>query len=182
MATQFTRIEPQHRAFIERQRIFFVASAAADSRVNLSPKGLDALRVLDDRSVCYLDLTGSGSETSAHLLADGRLTIMFCAFEGPPNILRLYGHGRSLVRGTSDYAEMLAARYGGVETPGARAIIVLDCDLVQTSCGFAVPLFDYKDDRPTLVRWAEQKGEDGVAAYRREKNAESMDGLPTGLL
>ena len=181
MAKQFACIEQQHRTFIERQHIFFVASATADSRVNLSPKGLGSLRVIDDRSVCYLDLTGSGSETAAHLKADGRLTIMFCAFEGAPNILRLYGKGRSLVRGTAEYAAMLAAHFDNAEPPGARQIVMLDCDLVQTSCGFAVPLYDYKDDRTTLVRWAEQKGEAGVQDYRSEKNATSMDGLPTGL-
>ena len=181
MAKQFDRIEPAHRAFIERQHIFFVASATADSRVNLSPKGLDALRVIDDHSVCYLDLTGSGSETAAHLKADGRLTIMFCAFEGAPNILRLYGKGRSLLRGTAEYAAMLAAHFDNTEPPGARQIVMLECDLVQTSCGFAAPLFDYKGERPTLIRWAQAQGETGLRDYRRAKNATSMDGLPTGL-
>ena len=182
MGQQFASITPRHRAFIEKQHIFFVASATADSRVNVSPKGLDALRVIDERRVCYLDLTGSGSETAAHLLADGRLTLMFCAFEGAPNILRLFGRGRSLVRGTAEYAALLQSHFGGQETPGARQIVVLDCDLVQTSCGFAVPLFEFRDDRPTLIRWADAKGEQGVDEYRREKNAASIDGLPTGLI
>ena len=107
---------------------------------------------------------------------------MFCAFEGAPNILRLFGRGRSLVRGTAEYAALLQSHFGGQETPGARQIVVLDCDLVQTSCGFAVPLFEFRDDRPTLIRWAEAKGEQGVDEYRREKNAASIDGLPTGLI
>lgn len=182
MAKQFDRIEPAHRAFIEKQHIFFTASATASGRVNVSPKGLDALRVIDEHTVCYLDLTGSGSETAAHLLADGRLTIMFCAFEGAPNILRLYGQGRSLSRGGADYAQLLERHFDNIEPPGARQIVVLSCDLVQTSCGYAVPLFDYAAERPTLIRWAETKGEDGLRAYREEKNAVSIDGLPTGLV
>ncbi len=182
MAKQFPRIEAEHRAFLLRQKVFFVASAAADGRVNLSPKGLDALRVLGDLSVAYLDLTGSGSETAAHLRADGRLTLMACAFEGPPLILRLYGRGRSLARGGPDYARVLADAFSGVEPTGARQIVVLDVDRVQTSCGYGVPLFEYQGERDTLVRWAEKKGEEGLAAYRREKNARSIDGIATGLV
>lgn len=181
MAKQFPRIEPSHRDFIARQRVFFTASATADSRVNLSPKGLDALRVIDDSTVAYLDHIGSGNEASAHLRADGRLTIMMCAFEGPPLILRLYGRGSVLLRGTPGYSDLLAAHFSGEEPVGARQIVRLDVDLVQTSCGFGVPLFAYKDERPSLPRWAETKGADGLDAYRREKNAVSMDGLPTGM-
>lgn len=181
MAKQFASIEPDLRAFIERQHIFFVASAAAESRVNVSPKGLDALRVLGPNSVVYLDHTGSGSETAAHLKADGRLTIMFCAFEGAPMILRLYGRGRVIRRGSEEYARLLAAQFGGVEPAGARQMVVLDIDLVQTSCGYAVPHFEYREERPGLTRWAEGKGEEGLEAYRREKNMVSLDGLPTGL-
>lgn len=181
MAKQFPHIEPAHRDFIERQKIFFAASAAADGRVNVSPRETGALRVLDANRIAYLDLTGSGSETAAHLRAMGRLTLMFCAFEGPPLILRLYGQGKSLRRGSPDYAALLAAEYGNEEPAGARQIVLLDIDLVQTSCGFGVPLFDYAGERPTLRRWAEAKGEEGLEAYRREKNAHSIDGLPTGL-
>jgi Pyridoxamine 5'-phosphate oxidase len=182
MAKQFPRIEPAHREFLLRQKMFFTASAAADGRVNVSPKGLDALRVLGPDAVCYLDRTGSGNETAAHLRATGRLTIMTCAFEGPPMILRLYGRGRILRRGGADYAALLAEAFDGEEPPGARHIVHLAVDLVQTSCGYGVPLFDYKGERPTLTRWAEAKGEAGLEAYRREKNARSLDGLPTGLL
>lgn len=181
MGKQFTAMEPAHRELIARQRIFFTATAAAGSRVNVSPKDAAALRVVNPSAVAYLDQTGSGSETAAHLLADGRLTLMFCAFEGPPVILRLYGRGRSVVRGTAEYGALIESLFDNEERPGARQIVWLDVELVQTSCGYGVPLFDYAGERPTLVRWAEAKGEDGLAEYRRMKNAVSIDGLPTGL-
>jgi Pyridoxamine 5'-phosphate oxidase len=182
MAQQFAQIEPAQRDFIARQHMFFVATAAAGGRVNLSPKGLDALRVLGPNLVAYLDRTGSGNETAAHLRNDGRLTLMLCAFEGPPRILRLYGKGRVLRRGTAEYARLLAEAFNGEEPIGARQIVVLEVELVQTSCGFGVPLYDYRGERPALTRWAESKGQDGLEAYRREHNARSIDGLPTGLL
>jgi hypothetical protein len=181
MAKQFAEIGPTHRDFILRQRVFFAASAAAGSRINVSPKDGASLRVLAPNRVAYLDCTGSGNETSAHMLADGRLTIMVCAFEGPPMILRLYGHGHVVHRGTAAYSDLLAAEFGGVEPVGARQFVVLDVELVQTSCGYGVPLFDYEGERPSLVRWAEAKGEAGLVAYRRETNVRSIDGLPTGL-
>lgn len=181
MATQYSQLDPVHRDFIARQHIFFVASAADGARINLSPKGLAGMRVLDERTACYLDLTGSGNETAAHLRADGRLTFMFCAFEGAPLILRLYGRGRVALRGSAEYARVLADAFGGAEPVGARQIVILDIDLVQTSCGYGVPHYVYQDERPSLVRWAESKGEEGLAAYRREKNARSMDGLETGM-
>jgi len=181
MGKQFGSIEKVHHEFIERQRIFFTASAAAGTRVNVSPKDAASLRILHANAVAYLDQTGSGSETAAHLLADGRLTLMFCAFEGPPVILRLYGTGKSLVRGTAEYSELLASLFGNEEPLGARQIVWLDIDLVQTSCGYGVPLFEYAGERPTLLRWAQAKGEDGLVEYRRLKNSTSIDGLPTGL-
>ncbi len=181
VAKQFPRIEPLHREFILRQRIFFTASAAADGRVNVSPRSTDALRVLGTNSVAYLDLTGSGNETAAHLRASGRLTIMFCSFEGPPMILRLYGRGRILPRGGLEYAQLLAAEFGNTEPLGARQMVMLDIELVQTSCGYGVPLFDYHGERDTLTRWGEAKGRAGVETYQREKNTHSIDGLPTGL-
>jgi hypothetical protein len=181
MAKQFASIEPAHREFIGKQHIFFTASATAESRVNVSPRPTDAFRVLDEHTVFYLDATGSGSETSAHLRIDGRLTIMFCAFEGAPNILRLYGQGRTLRRGSRSYAALLDSHFNGVEFPGARQMVMLEVDLVQTSCGYGVPFFSYTGERPTLTRWAESKGEDGLDEYRRVKNSRSLDGLPTGL-
>jgi Pyridoxamine 5'-phosphate oxidase len=181
MAKQFKSIEPIHREFILQQRIFFAASAAAQGRVNVSPKDKAALRILSENSVAYLDQTGSGSETAAHLRADGRLTLMFCAFSGAPMILRLYGRGKCLFRGSLAYSALLASGFENEERPGARQIVVLDIDLVQTSCGYGVPLFEYVDERPTLTRWAEAKGEAGLEEYRRLKNALSLDGLPTGI-
>jgi hypothetical protein len=182
MATQYDHIDDKRRAFIEWQHVFFVASAAEGARINVSPKGLDALRVLGPNAVVYLDLTGSGNETSAHLMADGRMTIMFCAFDGPPVILRLYGRGRVLPRGGTEYAALLAERYGGVEPLGARQMVLQDINLVQTSCGYGVPNYAYAGERPSLPNWSMQKGADGLVAYRQEKNTRSIDGLPTGFV
>jgi len=182
MAKQFGCIEAKHHEFILQQRIFFAASAAAEGRVNVSPKDGAALRILSPNRVAYLDQTGSGNETAAHLRANGRLTIMFCAFAGAPLILRLYGQGWALLRGGRAYSDLLASAFSNEERPGSRQIVVLDIDLVQTSCGFGVPLFDYVAERPTLTRWAEAKGEAGLEEYRRSKNAFSIDGLPTGIL
>jgi len=181
MAKQFAIMMPAHREFIARQRIFFTASATSTSRVNVSPRPTDALRVLDERTVAYLDLTGSGSETAAHLRVDGRITLMFCALDEPPSILRLYGRGTSLARNTSEYAVFLASAFDNQEPLGARQIVRIDIDLVQTSCGYGVPLFEYIGERSTLQRWAQQKGDAGLEEYRRQKNACSLDGLPTGL-
>ena len=182
MAKQFPSIAPDLRDFILRQRVFFIASAAADGRVNVSPKNVDALRVLGENSVAYLDLTGSGNETAAHLRLNNRLTLMFCAFEGPPKILRLYGSGRIVPRRGSEYRKLLTAQFAGVEPPGARQMVALNVDRVQTSCGYGVPLFDYVGERPTLTRWAEAKSEEELEEYWRRKNTHSIDGLPTGLL
>ena len=180
MGQRFPSIEDRHRDFIEKQRIFFVASAAPTGRVNLSPKGMDALRVLGPNAVAYLDVTGSGSETAAHLHAsvDRRLTMMFCAFGGPPMILRLFGQGESLPRGSAGYAALLPQFE---ELPGARQIVRLSVDLVQTSCGMAVPHFDYREERPELQNWATRQGPEGLRKYWRLKNKESIDGFPTGL-
>lgn len=182
MATQFPTLTEAHVAFIRRQRIFFVASAAGRSRVNCSPRGTDCFRCLDGNRVAYLDKTGSGNETSAHLRAGGNMTIMFCAVEGPPLILRLYGIGTVHRRTTVSFADLLTEHFDGLAPPGTRQIITLDVNLVQSSCGYGVPSFDYVGERDTLDRWAAQKGEEGVERYRREKNVTSLDGLPTGLL
>ncbi|QAU44267.1 pyridoxamine 5'-phosphate oxidase family protein [Bradyrhizobium guangzhouense] len=181
MGKQFTGIEPEHRAFIERQNIFFVASAPPKGRINVSPKGMSSFRVLGENDVAYLDCTGSGSETRAHLMAsdDKRLTIMFCAFEGPPMILRLYGQGRSLMRGTPDYAELAS---GFEDMAGARQIVRLSVDLVQTSCGMGVPLFDYKQERGSLIRYWTAQGIGNLRKYWGLKNNKSIDGLPTGFV
>ena len=172
------RLDDKLIEFIRRQQMFFTASApSSGGRINVSPKGIDALHVIDPETVCYLDLTGSGNETAAHVKENGRLTIMLCAFEGAPLILRLYGTGRSVYPGASEWAD-LSAHFPQRE--GTRQIIVLDIESVQTSCGFGVPRYEYVDQRETLVRWGEQKGEEGVRAYWAEHNVTSIDGLPTG--
>ena len=178
MSTQFAGIAAEHRAFIARQKIFFVASAAPTGRVSVSPKGMSAFRVLGDNDAAYLDCTGSGSETRAHLMAsdDRRLTIMFCAFDGKPVILRLYGQAESLMRGTPGYDGII---HLFDEMPGARQIVRLSVDLVQTSCGLGVPLFDYKEDRTGLAGHWTERGDDELRAYWARKNARSIDGFPT---
>ncbi len=181
MAKDFAALTGHHRAFIARQHMFFTASAAAGTRINISPRSTDLLRVIGDNAVVYLDRTGSGNETAAHLRADGRLTVMFCSVEGPPLILRLYGRGGVLQRGGAEYATLLAAEYAGTEPLGARQMVRLDFDLVKSSCGYGVPLFAYREERDTMDRWAEAKGPDGLEAYHRETNVTSIDGLPTGL-
>ena len=182
MAERHPRLDEKLRAFIARQRIFFTATAAPDARVNLSPREGGALRVVDDLALAYLDRTGSGNETAAHLRADGRMTIMLCAFEGPPMILRLYGQGRILHRDSASDHAMLNRCVDGKAPDVARQIVRLDIDIGQTSRGFGVPLFDYKEDRTVLERWARGKSPDGISAYWREKNMTSIDGLPTGIL
>ncbi|MBL8000362.1 MAG: pyridoxamine 5'-phosphate oxidase family protein [Flavobacteriales bacterium] len=165
--------------FIARQRLYFVATAASTGRVNLSPKGMDTFRVISPTRVAYLDLTGSGNETAAHLQADGRITFMFCAFEGPPMILRLYGTG-SVVRPGHEAWNELRPLFGP-PLPGERQLIVADVGTVQASCGYGVPLYTYEADREQLVQWATRKGDVGLEAYRAEKNAHSIDGFPTGI-
>lgn len=181
MGKQFDAIDEPRQAFIARQRIFFTASAAPGTRVNLSPRSTDSFRVLGPNAVAYLDRTGSGNETAAHLRADGRLTVMFCAFEGPPKILRLYGRAQMLPRGSAPYHALLAEAFGGAEPRGTRQILKLAVDLVQTSCGYGVPLFDFVGERDSLDRWANAKTDAEIEAYQRQKNTRSLDGLPTGL-
>jgi len=166
-------------AYVAEQHIFFTASAAHEGRVNLSPKGINTFRCLSRRQVAYLDLTGSGNETSAHILENGRLTIMFCSFIGKPMILRLYGQG-SVIRPRDSAWEQFYPLFQPV--PGTRQIIKLDIDSVQTSCGNGVPLYAYQGERQQIVAWAEAKGEQGLYDYWRVKNQVSIDGLPTGLL
>lgn len=176
----FESISDAHRAFIEAQQMFFAASAplAADGHVNLSPKGLDTLRVLGPNQVAYFDLTGSGNETSAHIRENGRVTLMFCAFQGPPSILRLYGNGDVILPGDARWPDFRALFPG---LPGGRQIIVVDVHRVQTSCGYAVPNYEFAAQRDTLVRWTDAKGEDGIRDYWREKNSQTIDGMPTPL-
>jgi hypothetical protein len=162
--------------WIGRQHVFFVATAPSDGgHVNLSPKGHDSLRVIDPSTVAYLDLTGSGAETIAHTRQNGRITVMFCAFEGPPQILRLFGTGEAHPVGSPPFDD-LAPRFPAIA--GARAIVTVAIERVQTSCGYSIPFMDYRDERPTLQQWAQRKGEDGLRAYWADRNAASIDGLP----
>jgi hypothetical protein len=180
MGKFFQNLTPAQRDFIVRQKIFFAASAPNNGRVNVSPKGMDTFRVLTDTHVGYLDVTGSGNETAAHLADNGRLTLMFCAFEAAPMILRLYTRARVVRSGHEDWAQFRPLF--GPALPGERQLILADVESVQTSCGFGVPFFDYQGDRDQLNVWAERKGPEGVAAYWSEKNVKSIDGLPTGIL
>jgi hypothetical protein len=179
MATFYSELDESLRHFIAQQKVFFTATAPVRGRINVSPKGMDTFRCLDARTVCYLDLTGSGSEASAHLMENGRMTIMFCSFSEKPLILRLYGKGEVIRPGHPRWAEF-STQFASL--PGQRHIIVLHIDSAQTSCGYAVPLLEFKEERKVLCDWADKKGPDGMQQYRREKNARSIDGLPTGLV
>lgn len=174
MAKTYESLEPL-RAFIEAQPVFFVATAAPTGHVNLSPKGLDSLAITGERQVVWADLTGSGVETIAHLRADGRITIMFCAFWGPPKIVRLQGTGRAVLPDDEGFAE-LASLFKPF--PGLRSIIVADLDRITDSCGYGVPEMTLTGERPLLEQWADKKGPDGVAAYQADRNASSIDGFP----
>jgi hypothetical protein len=176
MATAYDEISDDLAQWIGAQPMFFVATAPADGgHVNVSPKGLDTLRVLGPTRVVYLDLTGSGIETIAHLRDNGRITLMWCAFEGAPRIARAYGTGRVHGVGTPEF-DALATHFAPI--PGMRSIIEVDVERVSTSCGYAVPLMQFEGQRDRLVKWAEAKGDDALPAYRASKNAASIDGLP----
>ena len=177
MAKTYDGIDERMAAFLCAQHVFFVgtAPAGADGHVNVSPKGLDSFRILAPTTVAYLDLTGSGVETIAHLRDNGRITFLFCAFAGPPKIVRLYGRGEVVRPGDADFAD-LAARYPAL--PGVRSVIRVHLERITDSCGYAVPTYRYVRERNQLVQWAERKGADGLATYQRVNNARSVDGLP----
>ena len=179
MADKFKALAPDHIEFIERQHLFFVGTAGSEGRVNVSPKGLDTLRVVDESQVIWLNLTGSGNETSAHVQESGRMTLMFCSFEKRPLILRLYGQAVVVHSRDSEWQD-LSPLFG--EIAGARQIFKLKVDLVQTSCGFAVPFYDFVGEREALLRWAENRGRDGLAEYWQEHNQVSLDRKPTHIL
>jgi hypothetical protein len=179
MAKFVPSLTAAHLAFIAEQKIYFVASAPHTGRVNLSPKGMDTFRVLSPTRVGYLDVTGSGNETAAHLLENGRVTLMMCSFTASPLIFRIYGRGRAIHPGDTDWTQLRPLF--GPPLAGERQLIVVEIDSIQTSCGFGVPFFAYVGERSTLVDYAEKKGPAGMAAYRAEKNQRSIDGLPTGL-
>lgn len=176
MSDQFESLSSQHRRFIEEQRIFFVGTAAPDGRVNLSPKGTSSLSVVSAKEILWLNLTGSGNETAAHVLEANRITLMWCAFEGSPMILRAYGEATPIYPEDDRWAECVDRIPASV---GARQYFSVAVDLVQTSCGYAVPLYDYREDRVALEKWADKKGESGIRDYWDEENALSLDGRPT---
>lgn len=178
MGAKYDHIPDKQRDFIAAQHMFFVATAAPEGSVNVSPKGQDSLRVLGPNRVAWLNWTGSGNETAAHVLANPRMTLMFCAFEGKPNILRLYGTAKMIQppdEGWSEFAKLFP------EVVGARQVFDMQVELVQTSCGFGVPLYDYVGQREHMPMWAGRKGEAGSLAYQDKHNTVSLDGLPTGL-
>jgi hypothetical protein len=179
MGKKTDHIAPRIAEFIKNQHIFFVGTAAAEGRVNVSPKGTDSFRVINKNKIVWLNLTGSGNETAAHVLQNNRMTIMFCAFEGKPLILRLYG--KATIFHPRDTEFQLYSEYFP-NAVGSRQIIEMDVDLVQTSCGFGVPFMDYNSERSMLDDWANQKGEDGIEQYWADKNTKSIDGFETQII
>ena len=179
MGQKYSSIPDKMIEFIGRQHLFFVGTAAADSRVNISPKGMDSLRVINGNRVVWLNVTGSGNESAAHVQQNPRMTIMFAAFEGSPLILRLYGQAKVIHHKDAQWNELSALFK---PTPGARQIFDLSIDLVQSSCGTAVPFFDYVEDREQLKNWAIKKGEEGIKDYWQNKNQNSIDGLPSHIV
>lgn len=174
MAEFFPALTDEHRAFIAKQPVFFVATAAPGARINLSPKGMDAFRVLDDTTVAYLDLMGSGNETNAHLLADGRITVMFCAFDRPALIMRLYGHGAAVLPQDERFAA-LAAQFPAM--PGVRQIFRIAVDSIQTTCGWGVPEMELTRERRTLIKYHAQRSPEALLEIMTTR-IRSIDGLP----
>ncbi|MBI2287067.1 MAG: pyridoxamine 5'-phosphate oxidase family protein [Nitrosomonadales bacterium] len=179
MGKLYKQLTDDLTGFIQRQKLFFVGTAADDGRVNVSPKGMDTLRVVTEDRVVWLNLTGSSNETAAHLRENDRITLMFCAFEGDPLVLRLYGHARIFHPRDAEWDSLLTL-FPAI--PGARQIIDMSIDLVQTSCGFGVPFFEFRAERDQLEKWAEKKGPEGIRQYWEEKNQISLDGKPTGIV
>ena len=179
MGKQLESITPELKEFIKNQKIFFVGTAAEEGRVNVSPKGTDSFRVLNQNKIAWLNLTGSGNETAAHLLLNDRMTIMFCAFEGKPMILRLYGQAKIYHNRDKEYQDLIGLF---PENTGSRQVIEMQVEMVQTSCGFAVPFMDFKKERETLNAWSTKQGIEGVEEYWKNKNTVSIDGFETKIL
>jgi hypothetical protein len=178
MGAKHPALKPQHIDFIREQPVYFVSTAPDDGYINLSPKGLDSLHIIDETHLLWLNLTGSANETAAHLLENSRITLMFCAFEGEPLILRLYGHGE-IVTPDNPLWESLLSHFP--YSDGARQLIKMAIELVHTSCGFGVPLMQYQGQRQQLPRWIEKKGVDGIRAYQKKNNTISLNGKPTDI-
>ena len=178
MAKFNTKITTRVNQFIAAQKVFFVATAPKNGRINLSPKGMDSFRVLNENRVAWLSVTGSGNETSAHLLDDNRITIMFCAFDGAPNILRLYGHAKEVLPEDSEWDELISQF---PKLSGTRQIFDVTVETTQNSCGMSIPFYEYKEERNELLDWASEIGENGIKQYWNAKNQKSIDGLETKL-
>jgi hypothetical protein len=182
MSKLYEVIDDDLRRFIAAQHVFFVATAPSGSEghINCSPKGLDTFRVLDPQTVAYVDFVGSGVETISHLRQNGRIVFLFCAFDGPPKILRLHGRGEAIELGHPEFGPLFAT-FGRESTLGVRSVVRVAVTRIADSCGYAVPLYRFEGERDQLDAWAQRKGEDGVATYKQENNASSIDGL-AGLL
>ena len=178
MGKKLEHITEDLQNFIKSQKIFFVGTAMSKGRVNISPKGMDTFRILGPNKIVWLNLTGSGNETATHLQENNRMTIMFCAFEGKPLILRLYGNAKIFHERDSSYNEYIELF---PPIAGSRQVIEMEVDLVQTSCGFAVPFMDFKEERTQLKSWAEKQGKENIKSYWKEKNTISLDGYETGI-
>jgi len=179
VAKHYEKLSDDLIEFIEHQKIYFVGTAANDGTINISPKGWDTLRVLSPNRIVWLNITGSGNETAAHLLQNERMSIMFCAFDGNPKILRLYGKAKSIHPRDAQWNELSAL----FDThAAARQYVDFAVEMAQTSCGFGVPFYDFRQERDNMGRWIAAKGDDGIKDYWREKNRVSIDGLPTHIL
>jgi hypothetical protein len=179
VSERFEKLDDKLKDFIQQQHMYFVGTAGAEGFVNVSPKGMDSFRIVDDTTVAWLNLTGSGNETAAHVLENGRMTVMFCAFDKQPLIMRLYGQATAVHPRDQRWGE-LSALFPAYT--GARQIFVLDLELVQTSCGYAVPYYQLKGERPTLTKWADTRGVVGIQDYWAEKNQKSLNDKDTGIL
>jgi hypothetical protein len=179
MSKFYNKITSRLQKFIEAQKIFFVATAPNSGRINLSPKGMDSFKVMNENRVLWLNVTGSGNETAAHLLENKRITIMFCSFEKVPNILRLYGKGKEIKPTDTTWDDIISLF---PETPGTRQIFDITIDSAQTSCGMSIPFYEYKGERNDLNDWAKKQGKKGIKKYWENNNQKSIDGLPTNLL
>ena len=179
MAQRFDRLDDRLSDFIRAQKLFFVGTATDDGRINVSPKGCDTLRLVDDNRLLWMNLTGSGNETAAHLQQSNRLTMMFCSFDEKPLILRLYGVAQIIHPRDSEWRQYIEQF---PDFPNARQLIDFSFDLVQTSCGFGVPFYDYIGERDNMDKWVAAKGADAIRAYWAQKNQISLDGLPTHIL
>ena len=179
MGKKYKELSNRHIEFINNKKLYFVGTAVGEGNVNVSPKGGDTLRVIDSNTIVWLNLTGSGNETAAHVLKNPRMTIMFCAFEGPPLILRAYGNTKVLHQNDREWSEYINLF---PQNPGFRQIFILNINLVQASCGMGVPYYNYAGDREDLTKWSDKKGAEGIEKYRIDKNQESIDGFETEIV